>query len=258
MRVMITESVAEMDRAAARIIEERIRGCPGVVLGLPTGRTPSGMYREVARLHAGEGLDFSNVTTFNVDELCGLPPGDPRSFSQFMRRHLFDHVNIPAGNIHVPDGSAGNLVEACRSYEEAIEKAGGIDLLVLGIGLNGHIGFNEPGTELGSVTHVVRLSETTRERLSGFTTLDAAPDRGITMGIKTIMRARMILLLACGRVKARILRQALCGPVTPDCPASILQIHPVLTVIADRNAWSECAASPGDPCLGESDRAALS
>ncbi|MCD6235654.1 MAG: glucosamine-6-phosphate deaminase [Thaumarchaeota archaeon] len=240
MKVVITKDYWEMSRLAARIIADVIRSKPNIVLGLATGGTPEGCYRELVRMHKEEGLDFSQVITFNLDEYVGLPLDHPQSYHHYMDVHLFNHVNIKRENIHIPDGTAEDLEKHCREYEEAIKKAGGIDLQLLGIGRNGHIGFNEPGSPFNSRTRVVKLTETTRrDNARFFGSLDEVPTHAITMGLATIMEARKILLLASGLNKAEAVAKAVEGPKTPDVPASILQDHPDCTFIIDREAASK-------------------
>ncbi|SMB97445.1 glucosamine-6-phosphate deaminase [Thermanaeromonas toyohensis ToBE] len=233
--LIIAEDYQDLSRKAALRVAEQIKKKPTTVLGLATGKTPLGLYRELIRLHQEEGLDFSRVKTFNLDEYYGISSEDKRSFHYYMWENLFKHLNIPRGNIHLPDGGAQDIEEECRRYEEAIREAGGIDLQVLGIGSNGHIGFNEPGTEWGSLTHLAQLTPETikdNEEEGG----EGIPGFALTMGIKTIMRANRILLLAYGESKANIIARALKGPVDKSVPASILQLHPGLVVIVDKEA----------------------
>ena len=214
MQVLVTPDYQTLSREAAHLVAEAIRLQPALTLGLPAGNTPTGMYEELATLQ----LDFSKVRTFNIDEYAGLAPADPRSFHAYMRRTFFDRINLPQRNIHFPD----------ENYEGTIRAAGGLDLIVLGVGLNGHIAFNEPGSDFTSRTRVVDLAPET-----------VAPvRRGVTMGIATIMEARRILLLASGSSKRDVLRSALEEPVQESLPASALQLHPDLTVIADKAASS--------------------
>ena len=215
MQVLVTADYQTLSREAASIVAEAVRLKPALTLGLPAGNTPTGMYEELVRLQ----LDFSKVHTFNLDEYVGLAPADPRSFHAYMRKTFFDRINLPQENIYFPD----------EKYEETIRRAGGIDLMVLGVGLNGHIAFNEPGSALTSRTRVVTLAPET-----------VAPVRqGITMGVATILEARQILLLVSGTSKREILRRALEEPVQESLPASALQLHSNLTVIADRAASAQ-------------------
>lgn len=235
MEIAVLEGYGELSQAAARMVGDQVRRKPESVLGLATGTTPLGMYRELVRLHREEGLSFARVTTFNLDEYYGLAPSDPRSYRRFMEENLFAHVDADPAKVHLPDGLAPDVEAECERYERAIAEAGGIDLQVLGIGRNGHIGFNEPGTSLGTTTQVVDLTEETVAVNSRLVSAEI-PRRAISMGIKSIMQSRAILLLACGPEKAEIVARALEGPVTPDLPASILQLHPNLTVMLDRAA----------------------
>jgi len=238
MNVIVVPDYEQMSLHAAETVAAEIRARTRTVLGLPTGNTPKGMYRELVRMHQAGELDFSGVVTFNIDEYWGLSPEHPMSFAYYMRTHLVERVNIPAGQANWPVAS-GDQAAACRDYEERITAAGGLDLVVLGIGGNGHIGFNEPGTSFDTRTHVVRLAEETRLancRGYGFRDLDDVPEFAISMGIATIMGARKVLLLASGREKAAAVAGAVQGPVTEELPASILQRHPDVTLIVDEQA----------------------
>lgn len=237
MDLKVFEGYAQLSAAAAQMVAEQIRKKPEAVLGFATGATPIGLYRELVRMHREEGLSFARVTTFNLDEYYGLGPNDPRSYRRFMQDHLFGHIDLDPVRIHLPDGLAPDVEAECERYERAIEEAGGIDLQILGIGRNGHIGFNEPGTSLGTTTQVVDLTDETVAVNSRLAQAEL-PQRAISMGIKSIMRSRMIVLLASGPEKAQIVAEALEGPVTQDIPASILQLHPNLTVMLDRTAAS--------------------
>ena len=209
------------------------------VLGLPTGETPIGMYEGLIQFYKRGLIDLSRVVTFNLDEYYGLPQDHPQSYHRYMKEKFFEHVNIPRESIHIPDGLTSDPKEECRRYEEEIAHHGGIDLLVLGLGPNGHIGFNEPGSDWGTETRLVSLSEETRRReAKRFGGLDLVPTQAITMGLKTIMRARRILLLASGQEKAKAVREALEGPIRQEVPASILQLHPTVTIILDKEAAS--------------------
>ena len=237
MLVVLVPDAAALDREAARIVAHRVRDKPSITLGLASGSTPLGMYRELIRLHREEGLDLSRVTTFNLDEYLGLAPSHPRSFHRFMREFFFDHVNVPASNIHVPDGTAADLDAYCAEYERRIVEAGGIDLQVLGIGRDGHIGFNEPTSSLASRTRVKTLTAATMEdNRRVFETGEPVPECAITMGIGTILEARHILLLGAGAAKREAVAKAVEGPVTATVTASALQLHPQVTVLIDRDA----------------------
>src|SRR5437879_5331215 len=241
MFVILTKEYDELSRHAAAIASAAIRKRPDVRIGLATGTTPLGMYRELARMHREEALDFSRVVTFNLDEYLGLAADHPQSAHRFMRSSFFEHVNVAPENIHIPDGTArGDLDEYCARYEAAIQRAGGIDLQILGIGRNGHIGFNEPSSSLASRTRIKTLTGPTLEdnrRL--FQEGESMPEAAITMGIGTILDARRILLLASGSSKARALARAIEGPVTAFVTASALQLHRDVTIVADEDAAAE-------------------
>ena len=237
MQVIVVEGYEELSREAARWTARRLLGRPDLVLALPTGDTPVGMYRELVRLHREGLVDFSQATAFNLDEYLGLPPDHPESFASYMHRYLWDHVDLRAEARHIPRSLPEDPEAECRRYEQLLEEAGGIDLAVLGLGRNGHIAFNEPGTPFESRTHVAELSHETREEEAiRFGGLERVPKLAITMGIRTIMNARELLLLVSGEEKREVLTRALTGPVTPRLPASVLQLHPRLVVLADRAA----------------------
>ncbi|MCD6444643.1 glucosamine-6-phosphate deaminase [Candidatus Bathyarchaeota archaeon] len=239
MKVLIVKNYEELSLETALRIAEAVRSKPDIVLGLATGGTPLGCYRELIRMHREEGLSFSRVTTFNLDEYVGLPPSHPQSYHYYMFHNFFDHVDVRRENVHIPDGMAEDLDEECRRYEEAIKRAGGIDLQLLGIGRNGHIGFNEPGSPFDSRTRVVKLSEQTRkDNARFFNSIDEVPTHAITMGIGTIMEARRIILIASGEAKAEAIAKAVKGPKTVDVPASVLQDHPDCLFIVDKEAAS--------------------
>jgi glucosamine-6-phosphate deaminase len=226
-------------RDIAALIRSRQAEKRTAVLGLATGSTPLGLYAELVRMHREEGLSFANVVTFNLDEYYPILPSNPRSYRHFMQAHLFDHVDIPAGSTHVPDGTTpAALVDAhCQDYEEMIRAAGGIDFQILGIGRTGHIGFNEPGSARRSRTRVVTLDSLTRRDAAGdFGGEENTPRRAITMGVRTILEARRVVLLAWGQHKAEIVRAAAEGPVTPQITASFLQEHDQVTFVIDEAA----------------------
>jgi len=240
MRVIITKDYDEMSRKAARLIAEQVRRKPNSVLGLATGSTPLGTYRELIRMHREEGLDFSKVITFNLDEYYGLAPDHPQSYHYFMFENFFKHVNVNPKNIHIPDGLAKDVRAFCKEYEEEIKRAGGIDLQLLGIGRDGHIGFNEPGSPLmGRTTLVALAEETIKDNARFFKSEDEVPRLAITMGCGTIMEARRILLLANGENKAEAIAATVEGPITSQVTASVLQMHPDVTVIIDEAAASK-------------------
>lgn len=242
MRVIITENFKALSLYAAQQIAMAIRRKPNLVLGLATGRTPIGTYEELVKMHREEGLDFSKVVTFNLDEYHGLKPTDPSSYNYFMWEHLFKHININPENVYIPDGTipVTGIREYCLWYENRINFFGGIDLQLLGIGNTGHIGFNDPGSSLASDTRLKVLSlKTKKQNGPDFGGADKVPDCAITMGIGTIMQAKTIILLASGSKKARILARALEEPVTSLVPASILQMHPWVKIVADEEAASK-------------------
>ncbi|NPD31485.1 glucosamine-6-phosphate deaminase [Eggerthellaceae bacterium zg-1084] len=241
MNIIVTDDYASMSRQAADVIAGCIAETPSCVLGLATGSTPIGLYRSlVERVRAGK-LSFRDVTTFNLDEYRGLPATHEQSYRHFMQTHLFDHVDVNADATHVPDGANPSHEQVCAEYEQRISDAGGIDLQLLGLGHNGHIGFNEPDDHFAVNTHLVRLHERTIQANSRlFDHIDEVPREAYTMGVGTIMRAARILVVASGADKAQIVRDAFFGPVTPQVPASVLQLHPYVTVIVDEQAGALC------------------
>jgi glucosamine-6-phosphate deaminase len=242
MEVIIQPAKEAAARLAARIIARELRTNPHLVLGLATGKTMECVYRALVRMRQEEGLDFSLCRTFNLDEYVGLFPSDPNSYRHYMNRHLFDHVNIDLRNTHLPNGLAEDLDQECRRYEAAIQRFGGIDLQLLGIGKAGHIGFNEPLSALRSRTRVKALTPTTlRQNAPFFGGEDKMPRRAITMGVGTIIEARRCLLLATGESKAAMLAQAVEGPITSMISASALQLHARCTVVVDEAAASRLA-----------------
>jgi glucosamine-6-phosphate deaminase len=230
------------DRAASRALARRIVTAlaqnPRLVLGLPTGKTPVGFYHELASIAASGHADFSQATTFNLDEFLGLPPAHSSSYRQYMEHHLFSRVNLRPENIHFLDGSAPNPVEECLRYERAIDEAGGIDVQILGIGTNGHIGFNEPAGELQARSHRVTLKPETRRSNAALFQGDphAVPHEALSMGMATILNARAIVLLATGRTKADCIERLVNGPITTYLPASLLQTHRDVTIMVDEPA----------------------
>lgn len=239
MRVIIQPSELEVSQRAAQFVARLIRYKPSCVLGLATGTTPLAMYRELIRLHREEGLDFSRVTTFNLDEYVGLGPSDPHSYRYFMQEHLFNHVNIPPQQTHFPDGRALDFAASCLAYEHRIKDSGGIDLQVLGIGSDGHIAFNEPGSSLGSRTRLKTLaSETVKDNSRFFESIDQVPRLAITMGVGTILESKQCMLLALGTKKARAIRDTIEGPITAQVTASALQLHRDVIVVLDEDAAS--------------------
>jgi len=233
--VQIFESEQELDRKAAEWLAARVR--PGAVLGLATGNTPIGMYRELAAMHRRGQISFAGVRAINLDEYVGLSREHPESFAAFMEEHLFRWVDIAPEDRHIPNGAAPDPVQEAERYEKLYWEIGPVDAQVLGIGSNGHIGFNEPGTPFDSVTHVVELAEATRiANAPAFGSPEAVPRYAITLGIRNIMAAREIILLAKGASKAEAISRTLKETPTPEVPASVLQTHPNVIVLLDREA----------------------
>ena len=238
MRIRVYPTDREAAVALARDIAAALRARPDLVLGLPTGRTPIRLYRELVRLHARGEIDFSHAATFNLDEFLGLPADHPGSYRAFMERHLFRHVNLDPARIHFLDGMASDPEAECERYERAIAAAGGIDLQLLGVGANGHNGFNEPARALSPRTHrVVLHAETRRANASLFGgDVSRVPREALSMGVATILHARRLVLLATGASKARVVERLVTGPVTTRLPASLLQLHREVDVVLDRAA----------------------
>lgn len=228
-----------MSLEAAGIIADQIITKPKTVLGLATGSTPLGLYNELIRLHKNEGLDFSNVISFNLDEYVGLTKNHPQSYNIFMHKTLFSKINIKQKNIHIPNGNTYNNKE-CEKYELLIKSCGGIDLQILGIGSDGHIAFNEPSSSLGSRTRIKTLTqETVKDNARFFDNITDVPKFAVTMGVGTIMEAKKILLLASGSSKAKPIKKAIEGPISSMCSASAIQMHPKTVVIVDNDAAKE-------------------
>ena len=239
MNIIRAKDYQDMSRKAANIISAQIIMKPDCVLGLATGATPVGTYRQLIEWYEKGDLDFSRVSTVNLDEYRGLTHIDPQSYYYFMQENLFDHVNIDKAATHVPDGTNPDAADACAKHEQIIKSLGGIDLQLLGLGNNGHIGFNEPGAAFEKETHLVDLAESTiRANARFFASIDEVPKQAYTMGIRTIMQAKKILVVVSGEGKADIVSRAFFGPVTPEVPASILQMHPDVTVVCDEAALS--------------------
>jgi len=241
MHVVVYASAEAASRALAGVIAAALTRQPAIVLGLPTGRTSIPLYRELVALHHARRADFRRATVFSLDEFVGLPARHPGRYAAFMRRHLYAHVNLRPSAIHVPDAAARDPGGAARRYERAIARAGGLDLIVLGIGTNGHIGFNEPAAALIAETHVATLRTASRranaEPFGG--DWRRVPARAISMGVGTMLRARQVVLIATGASKARSIGRALAGPVTTRVPASLLQLHPNAVVVLDRDAAAQ-------------------
>ena len=232
MKLIKEKSYELMSRQAANIISAQVIIKPDSVLGLATGSTPIGTYKQLILWYNKGDVDFSKVRSVNLDEYVGLDGSNPQSYRYFMEKNFFSSINIKEENTFVPIGVADDLVGECKRYDENIKKLGGIDLQLLGLGLDGHIGFNEPGDSFEKDTHLVDLHSSTIEANSRFfNSVDEVPKQAITMGMLTIMQAKKIVLIASGKAKADILNKSLYGPITPQIPASILQLHPNLTVI---------------------------
>ena len=237
MEILLHDSYESLCRAAAKTVAHVLNAKPNAVLGLATGATPVGLYGELVRMHRDEGLDFSQVTTFNLDEYVGLSRTHPKSYHSFMDQHLFRHINVPKQNVYIPSGTTDNYQSFCKWYEQRIVECGGIDLQVLGIGGDGHIAFNEPGSSLGSRTRIKTLArQTIEDNAQYFDRPEDVPVYAITMGVGTILEARQIMLLANGAKKATAIAAAIEGPVTSMCTASALQMHRDTTFFLDREA----------------------
>ncbi|MGP9501847.1 glucosamine-6-phosphate deaminase [Specibacter sp. AOP5-B1-6] len=244
MEVIILPSSKEIGALAADAIEALVRNKPNAVIGLATGSSPLPIYDELARRHDDEGLNFSEARGFALDEYVGLPVGHYESYREVIRREFTNRVDVAPDNVHGPDGAAADIVAACRQYEDAIAASGGIDLQILGVGTNGHIGFNEPGSSLASRTRIKTLAEQTRQdNARFFDNIDQVPHHVVTQGLGTIMDARHLVLVAYGEGKADAVRDFVEGPVAAACPASILQFHPRATVIIDEAAASKLAGA---------------
>ena len=239
MEIIIQLDSRSASAVAGRIVAALVREKPHAVLGFATGQTPLELYKVLVKMHKSEGLDFGQVTAFNLDEYVGLPQGHPGSYRSYMREHLFRHVNIAPDRINIPDGATPDIPTCCRNYEERIHAAGGIDIQILGIGTDGHLGFNEPTSSLASRTRIKTLTaQTRRDNAEAFGGEDNVPHHVITMGLGTIMGCRTCLLLAFGRKKAQAVAAAVEGPVTAMVPASILQMHPRAIFVLDEDAAS--------------------
>lgn len=239
MRIIVTKNYEDMSRKAANIISAQIISKPNCVLGLATGSTPIGTYDNLIDWYKKGDLDFSEVSTVNLDEYRGLDHENNQSYYYFMMNHLFKHVNIDVTRTHVPDGTEPDSEKACSDYEAIVESYGGVDLQLLGLGHNGHIGFNEPADEFPKTTNCVDLTESTiQANARFFEKIEDVPTQAYTMGIGTIMKAKKILLVASGKDKAEIVKKAFFGPVVPQVPASILQFHPDVTIVVDEDAAS--------------------
>lgn len=241
MRIIAAKDYNDMSRKAANIISAQVILKPDCVLGLATGSSPIGTYKQLIEWYKKGDLDFSQVKTANLDEYRGLPKSNDQSYDYFMKDNFFNHININFDNLHIPDGEEPDAEKACADYDRIVAELDGLDMQLLGMGHNGHIGFNEPADVFPKMTNCVDLTESTitaNSRL--FDSIDDVPRQAYTMGIGTIMRARKVLVVANGEGKARIVRDAFFGDVTPRVPASILQFHPDVTVIVDAEAGALC------------------
>ena len=236
MKFIKVDTYNELSREAALVIASQLKSKPDSVLGLATGSSPVGTYRELIKMYENGEIDFSSARSVNLDEYVGLSPEDTQSYAYFMRTNLFDHVNIKKENTNIPNGTAEDLDAECRRYDKLVLELGGVDLQLLGIGTDGHIGFNEPDSVFSKLTHTVRLAQSTIDSNARFfESAEKVPTTAITVGMMTIMQARSVLLIANGPSKRDILNKALNGPITPEIPASILQLHPHVTVVYSEN-----------------------
>ncbi|MBB4823487.1 glucosamine-6-phosphate deaminase [Sporosarcina luteola] len=239
MRWIKVKDYEELSEKAAEILMKQLESKPDSVIGLATGGTPIGMYQQLVSRYERGDISFARVTAFNLDEYIGMGKEQPESFHAYMEHHFFGHVDLSETSRHIPDGMAENLEEACEAYEADIQASGGIDLQVVGIGQNGHIGFNEPGTSFQSRTHVTELSASTRRANAKYFNGKEMPEQAITMGLQTIMKARSIVLLAYGHEKRKALDQLRTGTITESFPASCLHEHPNVTVLYGEESEGE-------------------
>lgn len=240
MNIIVEKDYNSMSKVAANIVKDKMKSKPNIILGLATGSTPEGLYKELIKLHKEEDLDFSNVITFNLDEYVGIDGDHPNSYRYFMDDMLFNYVNIKKDNTFVPNGKSEDPENYCKEYDKLIDEKGAIDLQVLGIGENGHIGFNEPDDELNVGTSIVKLTESTIQANSRFfDSIEEVPKTAITMGIGSIMKAKEIILLASGKNKAKVIKELLKSEkITTKLPASMLLLHPNVTIIVDEEAYN--------------------
>jgi glucosamine-6-phosphate deaminase len=240
MRIYRAKNYGDMSRKAANILSAQIILKPSSVLGLATGSSPLGVYRQLIEWHKKGDLDFSEVIAINLDEYVGLAPENPQSYRRYMEENFFRHVNIRKENVHIPDGLQRDIQAECLRYDDVIESCAGIDMQLLGLGHNGHIGFNEPGGAFEKKTHCAELTQSTIDANKRFfTNMDDVPKQALTMGICSIMHSRSILLIASGKDKADIMKAAFRGPITPQVPASILQLHNNIVIVGDEDAMSK-------------------
>jgi glucosamine-6-phosphate deaminase len=241
MKIIKADNYQNMSRKAANIISAQIILFPESILGLATGSTPLGVYRQLIEWYQKGDVDFLKIVSVNLDEYCGLSPEHPQSYHYYMQENFFNHINILPQNINIPNGLADDIEAECVRYDDLIAKLGGIDLQLLGLGHSGHIGFNEPAPSFDAMTHKIALTQQTiNANARFFRSKNEVPKYAVTMGIRAIMQAEKILLMVSGKDKAEILKKTLFGPVTPNIPASILQLHPNVTVVADQEALSSC------------------
>lgn len=245
MKIIQVKDYKEMSQKAAEVIIQKVKQEDRINLGLATGGTPKGLYEAMIEDHRKNGTSYQHVTTFNLDEYIGLEEQNPNSYHYYMAESLFNHIDIPKFQTYLPNGLADDYNHECERYDQLIKALGGIDLQVLGIGQNGHIGFNEPGTPFQSPTHIVTLEESTRKANARyFDTIDDVPTHAITMGISSIMNSKEILLLVSGEEKADAMQKLLHGEISEDFPASVLKRHSHVTIIADQKALSGVLVSP--------------
>ncbi|MFD2673627.1 glucosamine-6-phosphate deaminase [Marinicrinis sediminis] len=247
MRFITAVDRERLEKKLAMMIAAQVTRKPDSVLGLATGSSPMNVYKRLVELYRQGYVDFSEASSVNLDEYTGLHPSDPQSYSSYMNQHLFQHINIQLERTHIPSSDSACMEAECARYEALIQRLGGIDMQLLGIGRNGHIGFNEPSATFPVATHVVHLDESTiRSNAQYFESAEAMPRQAITVGIGTIMQARKVVLMAFGEQKADILQQAFFGQVTPEVPASILQFHPDVTIVADQAAMQTIVRNSKD------------
>lgn len=241
MKLFVEKNYEALSERAGKILIEEINKKEDIVLGLATGSTPIGTYKELIKAHVEKGLDFSKAKSFNLDEYVGLDGKHPSSYRYFMDEELFNHINIDKSNTYVPDGKAENLEEYCQAYDKLIEECGGVDIQILGIGTNGHIAFIEPADQLATSTSVVKLKESTiKDNSRFFESIEEVPSTAISMGISSILKAKKIILLASGKNKAEAIAKLLNNKtINTHVPASLLRLHPDVTVIVDEDAYSE-------------------
>jgi glucosamine-6-phosphate deaminase len=240
MEIIIQPDSMQASQVAARIVGKLVKEKPHAALGFATGNTPLQLYKNLVRMHRDDGLDFAGVAAFNLDEYVGVPPVHPSSFHSYMWGHLFSQINIQKERVHIPDGLAADIPAVCRNYEQAIKSAGGIDIQIMGIGTNGHLGFNEPTSSFYSRTRIKTLTEETRlNNAAAFGSHENVPLHVITMGLGTILDSRMCLLMAFGRKKAKAIALTVEGPLTSMVPGTVLQLHPRAVLILDKDAASE-------------------